>query len=272
MNPILKYILSLILSMGVVGGSVWYYMDKKFEKQKETYKSQIADLEKEFKALSKPAPDENNQAEKTVNWKTLTDKTYNLSFEYPDTWPDGAATYEAGVADSPQPVNQDSILFGGKSEGNGYYIRGATVTKYSDYPNTSAATLTKMKNVFNNKSAAGAEKLMLPGVNAGILANTAPTYIATDDGKWRGVYYFANIGQAYTSYVSCVVQMTDGTNNIVQFLFSQDSKKAAQYQTGLGENSPFLTYVKALTTASDETVVTNFNDIFQYMAKSLKSL
>lgn len=276
MKKFLKYFLIIILSAGLAGGAVWYFLDKKFEAAKKTSSDQIAKLETEVNNLKNAASSTINSTvapttDKTAGWKTATDTRYSLSFKYPSTWPDAEIGYQAGEADSPQPISSGGAIF---APNNDYYNRAVEITKYSDYPASWNDKLTIMKNVYNNKSVTGADKLLLPGTNAATMANTAPTYIATFDGRWRGIYYFANIGQDYSTSITCVIQMTDGTNNIVQFFFSQESIKGTQYKEGpgLGEGSPFLTYVSGLTTSSDETVVTNFNEIFQYMAKSLKTL
>jgi hypothetical protein len=279
MKTFLKYFLAIILSAGIASSGTWYYFNNKFKNEKSDLDKQITTLNDKVVALEKAAITASTSAtsttpttDETTGWKTATDNTYGLSFKYPSTWPNAKIESSAGGENAIQPISSDNITFGANTSSDDFYIRDVNVTKYSDYPDSWSDKLTVMKKVYTNKNAIGADKLLLPGVEAATMANTAPTYIATADGKWRGIYYFANIGQAYTTEISCVIQMTDGTNNIVQFFVSQDSKKAAQYKGKLGENSPFLTYVSSLTASSDETVVTNFNEIFQYMAKSLKSL
>lgn len=208
----------------------------------------------------------------TEGWKTYTDSTYHASFKYPATWANAVAEGIVGEENTPTPVSYNSVVFGTSSSGK-YGSRVAELSNYTAYANSNIAEdITTLKGVYTSKNAASAAKLWLPPGGASIMAASAPQYIETADGSWRGIYYFANIGQAYTTTLSCMIIMTDGSASIVQLDIAMESDNAAQYTSTLGQNENFPNYVKSLDLNSTETIVTEFKSIYKIIAQSLTSI
>lgn len=208
----------------------------------------------------------------TEGWKTYTDSTYHASFKYPATWPNAQVEGVVGEPGTPTPVSYNSVVFGISNDAK-YHNRSVDLSNYTAYSGSGLESeVTKLKTVYTSKSAAGAAKLWLPPSAASIMAASTPQYLETADAKWRGLYYFANIGQAYSTTISCIVIMTDGSANIVQLHLSMDSDNAAQYTATLGQDESFQNYVKSLDLNSTETIVTEFKSIYKIIAQSLTSI
>jgi hypothetical protein len=208
----------------------------------------------------------------TEGWKTYTDSTYHSSFKYPATWPNAQVEGVVGEPGTPTPVSYNSVVFGISDDAK-YHIRSVDLSNYTAYSGSGLEdSITKLQTLYTTKSATGAAKLWLPPSAASIMAASAPQYLETADAKWRGLYYFANIGQAYSTTISCMVIMTDGSANIVQLHLSVDSDNAAQYAATLGQDESFQNYVKSLDLNSTETIVTEFKSIYKIIAQSLTSI
>lgn len=290
-------IILLCILVAVLGGSVSYYFltnahdqeTQALNDQADQLESNIAKLRAETKITelkSTETPTTTTitptikEVDPTADWKTYTDAHYNISFKYPKTW----KTPTAGFNDASSgedlliPLSQQWVNF---DESAFDKTVSANITNYTDLASyyskgsesKTATSLDILKTVFKNKSATGAEKLAVFPINAATMAASAPTYIENKDAKWRGVYYFANIGQAYTTNLDCLIVMTDGASKVVQFHFMLPSDKASQYQATVEqENSSYVKYVNSLTSSSDETIVQNYKNIYQYIIKSLQNV
>lgn len=217
----------------------------------------------------------------TTGWKTYSNSDIGLQFKYPNSWSDPTEEKQVGSSDSPIPVDYTYVDF----KGSGTQIKSADLSKVSSYSGSAIEeNKNKLMTVFSTKSASGADKLMAPSANAAIMANTVPKYIQTADAKFRGIYYFATIGQSYSTTLDAVIILTDGSDKIVQFLFSADSIKSSDYPCISGTDSncsgsdledqttKFNTYVAAITDTSSETIVKDFNSTYKNIALSVKSL
>lgn len=256
MRKVPGLILTIVVIGAVVACAGYYYLKHKTET--ETNNDQTSEINISSTAL-----------DPTAGWKTYSDSTYGLTFKYPADWT--APTYESVKANDSGmiSVNYDYLDFKGSS--TKYLIKSVEISKTTDYPTTLQSKVNALLSVYNNKNLATASKLWLPGGNASIIAASAPTYLETSDGTFRGIYYFANIGQDYSTNLDCLVLITDGTN-IIQFHIAMNSDNAVQYQNSTGQNSEFNTYVQSLDLNSSETIVKEFKDIFKLMAQSLQQV
>lgn len=278
----------LVLLLAALATYLWIgYKTKKTDEENNRLRTRTIESKTE-----KPATEEENTQttpvaqpvtptviNPTTDWNTYTDTHYKISFKYPKTWKAPIATFIDGSGgESMIPLSQQNVNFDQTPDATNHNVVDLTnFTDLASYYTASSlsqadSSLQTLKNVYTTRSASAASKLTVIPVNAGVFAATAPTYIESTDGKWRGVYYFANIGQAFGTTLYCVINMTDGTANVAQLFFSAPSDKAAQYEATVNqENSPFLEYVSALTLDSSEKLVNDFKNTFQYMAKSLKT-
>jgi len=277
MKPIWVIAVSVLATAALVGGGTYYLTTAQAEKEQEKLQLQIDELSEKLTPTTgkNDAQDgESNEevaSDPTANWKTITDSSFSISFKYPDSWPTTTSKYLsaedndfAGVAGANANFTTSDIKDKGK-------IRLVKMTKLADYTTTGdKSQVTQLKSVYSAKNTSAATTIiMLPHVNAAIAGSTKPTYIETADGVFRGVYYFASIGQDYSTMLDCVIVLTDNTN-VVTLHFALPSDKAANYKKSDGTIDPsFLDYVKALTTESDEALIKEFNSVYKYIAQSL---
>jgi hypothetical protein len=218
----------------------------------------------------------------TTGWKTYTSSDFGLSFKYPNTWNDPTSTINKKEDEGLIPVDYTGLNFLKDGDTSGF--RTAELSFVSSYQGTSLAVNAQtLLDVYSSKDASGVGKLWLPSENAAIMAANTPKYIQTVDGKYRGVYYFATIGQDYSTSLDLILIMTDGSNNIVQFQSSSNSDKSGDYSCiSSGQScsddqlqsqfNSFKDYVQGIDDSSTETIVKNFNSTYKYVAQSLKSL
>jgi len=279
MKKFLIVLITVIVTAGLVGGGVYYMMKKKSDSDTKSLNDRISALETQLntastkEAVSPATADTAPTVDPTEGWKTLNITSRGVSFKYPSSI--GTPKTEDYTASSEGPtVDIDSyeVTFEGNSA---LQIANARVVRFSDYAKDAQfkAKADAIKQIYTSKSATGGKKLFATFINAAFLAAGEPQYIQTTDGKYRGIYYFASIGQSYSTTIDCIVLMTDGTDNVIQFHFSQNSDKASQYQATIQqENSPFVQYVNTLTAASTDTIAKDLTAIYKNMALSIKPL
>jgi len=279
MKNYLIALISVVVTAVIVGGGVYYFMQKKADANLKTLNDQIATLRQQVEDATPaeeavaPAHSGSSETDPTTTWETLEVSSRNLSFKYPASL--GTPKLEEYQASEDAPyidIDSYNIQFEGNRELQTNY---AEIIRYSDYENDSQfkTKADTIKKIYTTRKADGGEKLYATFINAAFLAAGEPHYLETADGKYRGIYYFANIGQAYSTTIDCIMLMTDGTDNVIQFHFSQEADNANQYTATLNQdNSPFAQYVEALTSTSSESIVQDFMSTYKYMALSLKSL
>lgn len=184
---------------------------------------------------SPPAP----AVDPTASWKPYSDTEYGVSFKYPTTWPAFAASTIKENADGPfWEFNANLLNFGNYDK----TVELSTYDSYRKSANSDAALnieVDRLAKLFTTKNADTAPAFWLPPSNATIAYHTTPIYIENKTGTYRGVYYFAAIGQdtpgqengAYKLNDFMLV-LTDGTSKIFQFqefsnVKNQDADTAA---------------------------------------------
>jgi hypothetical protein len=82
----------VILTAGLFGGGVWYFMDQSDKKTKKANEDEIASLQKQINDLKadtttteKPTSG-NTTTEETTSWKTYNNTVYSYSLKYPSSW------------------------------------------------------------------------------------------------------------------------------------------------------------------------------------------
>ncbi len=217
-----------------------------------------------------PMPTVTVSSNPTGNWKTYNDIKYSLTFKYPDSWPEPQLT----SYNQPDPLSfvqiaNDYLDYNPNDSGK-YYFQTVEISLLADYKSSQGSAYNKLLNVYNNKTATGADKIWMPPSNAAIIAAGPPVYIENNDGSYRGIYYFGTIGQALSTNIDLVAILTNG-KNVFQLHIALKSDQSAQYESTLLSNpEKFQKYVEGLTTSSDETIVKEFNSIYQYIIKSVK--
>jgi len=109
MKTFLNSLISIIITASLVGGGAYYYLKTKTDQDRNNLQNQISDLIKKFggntnsesqlpdeisdnsnsKALDTNSNTNNantNSDSQTAKWKTYNNKTYKISFKYPETW------------------------------------------------------------------------------------------------------------------------------------------------------------------------------------------
>lgn len=298
MKRIWIVLITVVATAGLVGGGTYYFINKKTNQDKANLQKQIDDLSETIVTTTAdtttetttvtPAPTTTSVVDPTAGWKNFTDNTHSLSFKYPTTLTVKSSEDLKANDEEMVYVNQSvTVLDNGKVEANGSVgLTYTYMTNIADYDKTAEAftkDINELLSVYNNKKVGvgtGAEKIWLPSSNASIMASSEPEYIETADGVFRGIVYFANIGQSYSTGLDCMIVMTNG-KKIFQLHAIGSSVKSDFYKnkgmfsedTAVSEPviQEFLTYVKALTSKNvDETVIKDYNDIYKNIALSLK--
>jgi hypothetical protein len=203
---------------------------------------------------------------------THSEPGFRIRFSYPVSW--GKAKTEKWVKDDISVlVDETYVSFEGGSAG--YDIRGVGFSKIASYSAEYKTGIDLMKRVYAQRSAAGivADRAVeVPPVNAGWMAVTAPRYIESADGTFRGVYQFASIAQDVSPNVDCVITLYDGKESIVRLHVARQSDnpqytfQKIQSESGM---KAFHRYIAGLTESSNETVVREFSGMYREIAKSL---
>jgi hypothetical protein len=288
-KKVLIILVTAVLTAGLAGGGVYYFLNKQAKTDKNNLQKQIDDLKKVTKtvdttitAIDTPAPTPvavvtpTPVVDVTADWKNFKDNTYSLSFKYPATWKVKSSLDLKKNDEEMTYVDQSLTVFNDSVGDVKTYL-----TNIADYDKTAEAftkDTDEILAVYNNKKVGantGAEKIWLPSSNAPILATSLPEYIESKDGTFRGIVYFANIGQGFDMSLNCMIVMTNG-KKIFQLDADKSSVKADFYNAKVatlgqdGVAKEFQAYVKTLTSKNvEETVIKNYNDIYKNIALSL---
>ena len=257
----------IIVLLGGLGYFAWNYYALKSNKTTPTPTPTATTSAKKVS----PSP---TTASVTADWQTYTDNDYKISFKYPKDWakPDvSSISADNGLI----PISSKWLDFKASiKDKNGFM--SVSLSKYSDYSSDYQSGINKIKAVFTNQSADGADKLWLPPEPAAIMAASKPQYIETSDKKFRGIYYFAAIGQDTSLMLDNIIIMTDGKDKLFQFHVHGESAKGNTYLDKINDQSAvneWFAYVSGLSSSSkNETVIDNFNSTYSLIAKSVESL
>jgi outer membrane murein-binding lipoprotein Lpp len=235
---------AVVITALLSGGATYAVLHKKNTDSKASLQTQIDTLQSQLNALKTTSPSPSptvatatptpsatasptataTPAISTAGWKTYTDSTYALSFLYPPTWGTSSMQAITETKDSPWwEFTQHDISFPSKTGILGY------VSTFNSYRNSENATvalkdsITQLVSVYTSRSAASASAFWLPPDNASINFHTTPQYIESSNGKYRGVYYYAQIAQYAPATVGganplgeLIAVLTDGSSKIFQ--------------------------------------------------------
>ncbi|MBP6930025.1 hypothetical protein KBB60_00235 [Patescibacteria group bacterium] len=260
-------IIATVFLFAIVIGLVIYFSNKKLAQ--EANGTDVPPVESIAVTTTGTKTKEYNPTE---GWKTVKVESHGLQFKYPEKLGNPEKEeYIPGEVELMPSVRSQIIRFTGN---NALELAMVDVMSIADYKenNEFSEKLAKIQTIYESSSAEGANELTATFLNAGVLISSPAEYIETADKKYRGIYYFANIGQAYSTKLSCVIVMTDN-KNIIQFLYMQDADNASRYEADLNdENSTLARYIKALNEDSDESTTRNFKETYKLMALSLEEL
>jgi hypothetical protein len=97
MKPAWTIIISVVLTLAIIGAAGYFYGYKKVTNEKNNLQSQVNDLDAKVNdlksAASAPAATTGSTStaittdtSETANWKTYSNTSYGMTFKYPDTW------------------------------------------------------------------------------------------------------------------------------------------------------------------------------------------
>lgn len=271
MRKIWVIVITVIITAGLFGYGTYYYLDPKYKSEINNLKLQVDDLESKIKSTQSTTTQAVNEIDHTAGWATYSDSDYSTDFKYPKDWT-SLLKPEKVVSDPEGPyfeINSNFINIPDATDA--HPIRSITLSNFSAYGSDYKTQTDSLKAIYTNKSAAGAKNILLPPVNAAMSAYTTPVYIESSDGSYRGVYYFATIGQDMGTALDLVAVLTDGTN-IFTLHVSRGSDKSSDYLPMTESKFElYKTYVKTITLESSETLVQEYNNTYQYLIKSLQS-
>lgn len=211
----------------------------------------------------------------TKDWKTYEDKTYGISFKYPKDWTDSPKVnnYEGSEAMIDRASRE--IVF--KDFDKDKLSATVSFSNYDTYKTDFSDSITALQAIYTNKKVSSTDnKLSFPPLP--IIAKSSAKYIETSDGKFRGLYYFANVGQDTSSNVYDIIILTDGQSKIVQIKAGRDTtvmqSEFACVKTGKckdADSANIKKYTEALTDSSKEQIISELG-IYKNIAKSVKSI
>lgn len=209
----------------------------------------------------------------TDKWPTYQDEKYRLSFHYPLDWLTPTTTEIKKDPAIPTALfNYNSLNFGSTDK-----IKLILLSGYETYIGTARENdLNKIKKVYLDKDPKGLGGIWLPPAEAAIFAPSTAYYIETYDKKWRGIYYFASIGQVFNTNLNLIAILTDGIGKIFQLQISVDSVRKLEFEArNISKEETqreFFDYVKSLSnTYTDEPLIKSFNETYKYIILNLKS-
>ncbi|MDP2587429.1 MAG: hypothetical protein Q8P33_01470 [bacterium] len=156
-----------------------------------------------------------------TGWETYSDRSYLVDFEYPPEWAplEVFDDYQSFFSDL---VSTEVEFAAGAADYRSLSISTLSDLEFLDLEPVTDAVAT-LKSVYASKNAEGIAQAPLPLlVNAGIFYNTDPVYVQSASGSYRGVYYFAQIGNGLPQtgpeiqLPALVMVLTNG-DEVVQF-------------------------------------------------------
>ena len=220
-------------------------------------------------------------ADQYSGWKTYESSDYSLKFKYQGDWNDPTVTVNKKSDQGMIPIDYTNVAFK-NSNGETVSVQLSKVSAYDEESAEIKSNVDKILKVYKTKGALGAEGIWLPYSNAGIQATNSAKYIETADGNYRGIYYFANISQGYSSEITAITIMTDGIENIFQLQYSAESANKDDYpcinssscssEEMQADMKKFQDYVRNLDDSSSEPVVKELNGTLKKIAQSLEAV
>jgi len=231
------------------------------------------------------AANESSSAKVPGDWLTYTEPQSEITFSYPSEWgsASSAAAEKFNLTWSQVPVS--NVVFDNLK---GSFSRQVSISKIKDYQALKSDSgfvthdFRALMNVYQNSNADNLESsIWLPPSNAGVLYRSKPQYVESASGDYRGVYYFAFIGQAnpfkgakQAVLTSMVMVMTDGDQNVIQFEYRdpklQHSISDFSKIKSVATKECFSSMPGLPNCVVDEKVLNQFKDIYSIVVDSLK--
>ena len=211
----------------------------------------------------------------TKDWKTYEDKTHGVSFKYPKDWTDAPKVNNYAGSEAMIDRASREIVF--KDCAKDKLCASVSLSTYDTYKADFADSLAALQAIYKNRKVSPTDnKLSFPPLP--IIAKSSAKYIETSDGKFRGLYYFANLGQETSYNVYDVIILTDGTDKVVQIKAGRDTsvmqKEFACVTTATckeSDQASIKKYIEGLTDLSKEQIITEL-ETYKNIAKSLKPI
>lgn len=272
----------VVLVALLVGGGVYLYEKHQQTLGTQNLQAQLDSLTSQLATKTTPTPVATAStaatpvptADPTTTWKTYSDTTYKVSFKYPTTWSVPTAQLLTQTADGPWwNQGQSEIDFN-------EYAHVVSLSSFSTYEAatytdpTPKANLQILKDIFAARKSTSNTPLWLPPSNAGIIYHGTKHYIESSDGKWRGEYYFAQIGQSYIDatpqpFTDMVMVLTDGQSTVVQL---QGRTSGSGTPATSSSSDTCYDSKNAVVTCSIYTPVQNdFTAAYQYFPNTLST-
>jgi hypothetical protein len=271
MKKVWLIVITVIITAGIFGYGTYYYLDPKYKSEINDLKLQIDDLQSKANSTQGATIQTTSEIDHTAGWATYSDSDYSADFKYPKDWT-SLMKPEKVVSDPEGPYFEINSNFINIPDATyAHPIRSITLSNFSAYNSDYKTQTDSLKAIYANKSASGAKNILLPPVNAAMSAYTTPVYIESSDGSYRGIYYFATIGQDMGTALDLIAVLTDNTN-IFTLHISRGSDKSSDYMPVTESKFElYKNYVRSLTLDSTETLVQEYNSTYQYLIKSLQS-
>jgi len=126
MSNFWKIFISVIVTVIIVGGEVYYLMQKQIDSIRSDNQSKMNELDDQLKGLQ--SSDTTTSTDETADWKTYTNTDYKFSFKYPSDWTLNSNDEKAVTVNSPENQAAKQKVDSGEMNGEGYM---SDITFYS---------------------------------------------------------------------------------------------------------------------------------------------
>lgn len=214
MSTFLKITLSVLLTAVVVGGGVWYFIDKKADEEKKQLNQRISDLEKQNteSQVTNENPEGPAANQQAISWKTYKNGKYGFNLQYPSTWTiteNAGSNYDKSVVSlaSPETVS----AFNAANGQEGIYSDDISVYYY-------ISVADEAENKENNYGARTIDQLITTNKAIEKIGSVTLGGLASTEVYWGG------LGKYYT-----ILTMKD--DHLFKTFFSNVSDKAKLTET-----------------------------------------
>ncbi|MBU6389538.1 hypothetical protein KGQ71_03410 [Patescibacteria group bacterium] len=221
-SSLFPVVILAVIVVGLASGiGVYAYQKHQQNTSEQNLQSQINTLKSQLAAKPSSATSALSIAPSTADWKTFTDPDYGLSFKYPNSWSAGAIVNET-AGTYPFTFDANAAAFNA-SDATVHVL----LTSYAALNNdVNKSKLQKLRDIYSAKAVVNG--LLPNGViydNASaFLDNSYPAYIQTEDGTWRGAYFYStqrqNDPDPHAQNVNLdhlFIYISDGKSKVIEF-------------------------------------------------------
>lgn len=278
MSRTASIVLLIVLSALIVGTGVYFITNRAVQVEIEELESQVKELANQVEQLQ--LSDINNIKEEAVsaNLETYSDTENNLSFQYPDNW--GEIEKETVLPLTTGRAGHlkysFSVFPGDKEFSDHNYIALYNKNDYQASNDNSESAYSYLKSVYTKETTQGLDapdrETNLFGKNIAKKSNMS--YVSSDLGDVRGVYFFMRDGNGHGTDLSLNASLLNDDNQplgITLYVWSE-TQKELQSELDQIQNSGNISELPTWDKKMDDLMNEQATIIFASEIKQLENL